>query len=440
MRRDTESDIVDYRPSLRQCSESNYWSDNNICQTPSATNTHLWNISFDKIDQSSEEKDHTISNEQLTAGMDKKQNDGDKKSKKVQINEAANTVQNVNTSHIQSDSQNFAPGSNQSPSLLADTQNNVESKQTDSVNITGQKRQSNQSLPSQNGTEQTSPPPRKRQRKSASSKSDNKNDELSHQQLQAIQNKARDEFQAQIRREGLYSQFNEFDTYNQDHENYHSGFNQLEGLGMDMQYAGGHNDYHGDQNNNSNNRNNNYNNNNSNNRNNNYNNNNSNNQNRNNNNNNSSAGRQNQNGAGGFPGGDPSDDDNDDDGGDKKRNNENGDDQDSDSQSEDSDDNDAVKGITVNTGNANNPINQVDALLKQNEELQKQLKQSNNRISDLMTQLPNNVNNNDNNNNNNNINVANNQSSMNQINVYQELIKQQQLQMSQLMRYAINQI
>ena len=433
MRRDTESDIADYRPSLRQCSESNYWSDNNICQIPSDTNTHLWNISFDKIDQSSEEKDQTISNEQLTAGMDKKQDDENKKSKMVQINEAANTIHNTNNSNNQSVSQNFAPGSNVSPSLLDDSQNKSNSKQTDSVKITGKKRQGIQSLPSQNGTEQPSSPPRKRQRKSALSKKHKTNDELSHQQLQAIQNQARDEFQAQMRQEGLYSQFDEFDTYNQDQDGYHTGFDLSAGMGMDMQYGNGHNDHIGsgnqyqNQDNNYNGRNNN-----------NNNNNNSNNRDNNNNNNNSSAGRQNQSGAGGFPGGDPSDDDNDD-GDDKKdNNNENEDDQDSDSQSEDSDDNNVVKGITVNTGNINNPINQVDTLLKQNEELQKQLKQSNDRINDLMTQLPNNTNNNDNNNNNNNGNIMNNQNSVNQINVYQELLKQQQLQMSQLMRYADN--
>ena len=128
--------------------------------------------------------------------------------------------------------------------------------------------------------------------------------------------------------------------------------------------------------------------------------------------------------SGGGSGGDSSDD------GDEDKNNKNNDDNinnnndNSDSESQDSD---------VETGKniANASSTNLKELQKQNDILKKQLNDSNSRIDDLLNKISNPSSNSNNNNDDNNVSMSPN---VYELQIYKEMIKQQQFQMNQLMR------
>ena len=394
MQRDTASDSAHYKPSLRHIAETDYWSDDNICRKEVNQTYNLWNTPLSKM---AESKDQTIDDAQLTQNTSDQtsQVDNNGKNKKVQFDESQNQIHSQNGR----DNDNFMPGSNISPSLLSDPKPNT--SQTKKTGKSARKRSNIPDSAGQNDDISNISPLQKRQK--LSNQTSNNDNDLSFEELQRIQTEERNKFQAELYRDGFHSQFDDFDAYgdqyfdingnpirmrqhgnNQgNHKNSRSDNNYNQGQ------SGGNNQGRRDRNNGFNN---------------------------NNNNNNRSAA-----GGGGGPGGDSSDDQ--DDNKDNKKDNINQDD--SDSQSEDSDDDNQV---TSSMNNSNSNLAQLAAnkqiadLSNQNTRLQQNLEKSNERIQQLMS------NNSNSNNNNNNANPA------NDILVYQEMIKQQQFQMQQLMR------
>ena len=127
--------------------------------------------------------------------------------------------------------------------------------------------------------------------------------------------------------------------------------------------------------------------------------------------------------AGGGPGGDSSDD-----GDEDKNNKDNINDKSDDSDSE-SQDSDVETGANI-TNKGNTDLQQ---LQKQNDDLKKQLANSNNRIDDLLNQISN-----GNAKNSNDKNKGTVPPNICELNIYKEMIKQQQLQMNKLMRCVTN--
>ena len=412
MSRSTGSDTSEIRPAVNFCLGSNYWSEDDICHSGKREDHQLWS----PIMQSTEEKDHTIDDNALTPKLTN-QNDtsGKKKSRKstVNINEDLNQIRTINTQSSQNGDENFRPGSNRSPSMLADTHFNQNRDQNQSTNITGHKR-------SQFDDAQNAAPSAKKQRISSLSlftqdKVDTdwnyNNDELTYDELQEIQEKARNQFQDEMQAEGI--------TPKQSFQRRHSHNSQF-GKGNIKHRKHGSNDKS-----NQNNQSNQYQQNNS-------------GQNSNNNNNRANTGvdnNSNRNRLNTGGGGDDSGDDSDDEDKNNNNNNNNNDSSkgkkrkkkknDSDSESEDSD-NDIANDITTSGNNKlNNNSNPLQKLQNQNRQLQEQLNNSNKQIEDLMKNI------NNSNSNNSNTSVS---SNMAEINLYKELVKQQQMQLKHLMR------
>ena len=82
MRRDTASDSVHYKPSLRHLAETNYWSDDNICRTEVNQVYNLWNTPLTKMTES---KDQTISDAQLTPSQNNQSSQTDSNGKKLSV-------------------------------------------------------------------------------------------------------------------------------------------------------------------------------------------------------------------------------------------------------------------------------------------------------------------------------------------------------------------
>ena len=137
MIRDNVSDTLEYRYSFSSDLLGNYWSEDNICHC--RADPYLLDGAV-AIMQNSEMKEHSISDEQLTSGMDQSMNTGSKsKAKSVSINEENNQVNVVNRSDQPGIPKQFKPGGQKSPSLLGDQSLN----QNKSGNITGKKRDKN---------------------------------------------------------------------------------------------------------------------------------------------------------------------------------------------------------------------------------------------------------------------------------------------------------
>ena len=417
MHRDTESEPGDYISSIRHFNESNYWSDDNIWYSCGEFPTQLFDSSFLNKTEDSESKAEIITDENLTPGMAKNSNkDNSKKSShSVVIDETQNQVHNL-----------FAPGSRKSPSMLDDNFNPKNKSQDQLANISGHKRSDKESRETDIKDDDSGSPPKKRQRKSKVKSNmdniDNNNPPLTRKQLQDIQNRERENFQAEMEAEGIipadsrqqlstHSSFaDQFDNYDDlyDHEDGGNQFDSLNGFGLsNQQSSSGNNQNSNTHRQQSDNSNRNY-------------------RRSDNNNNNSNRGNQNHGsrrmGAGGGPGDDPNGDGDDDK--DDKHEKKKKDDDDSDSQSEDSE-NSITTGITApNSKDKNNTNDQLAKLQQQNDELKQNLEQSDQRVAELLSQISNPASNG---------NSAPTGSSSADINIYQELIKQQQLQMQQLM-------
>ena len=399
MIRDNNSDTQDYRPSLPDNILANYWSEDDICHSRVEEFQLNWAASImqkDDIKDEAEISGDKLSQEETPASSPKKK-------KSVTIDENNNS--NISISA-------FSFGSNQSPSLLGVENAVITEDQNNENDITGKKRSIDENI------DQT--PPKKRQRmsnlnsnvnsKKRSLNNNNSNvsnlslntntndnvdidintdtqNQMSYEQLQSIQNEAQIAFQNQMIEEGIVP-----------HGDFMSSFQRSFGLNQ-----------HANQGSKSQKRNSNQNNNNANNR----------NTRTNRRNNRSNSARQSgRNVAGAGGGGDSSDDGDDED--DRKYNDDSNINRIDHSESEvDSDDSDAnaAKGITISP-----PSQDLQNLHSQNDTLNRQLNDSNKKIAELMGALPSS----NNNNSDSNAGV--------QMQVFQQMLKQHQLQMQHLMR------
>ena len=394
---DANSDTLEYRPSFRTFIESNYWSDDNCCMSKSDHNTINWS----PLDNhSAEEKNDIMADAEQTLGKDDMKNDpniNNKNSKSVHFDNSINIIND----------NNFAPGSNISPSLLNDDISNQNNSNDNNTQLSGKKRTVYKSKQKQNN-ENYSPPSAKRMR--FSNRNDNVDvdvsnnmmdngsgqDNLTYDQLQDIQNSEREKFQAELQAAGLQGhvenpyQFQPQQNYVQQHgtnDNTNDNNNNQSNKRNSTQQSSNRNT--GDKRSS-----------------------------------NSRRRDRRRTSAGGGPGGDSSDDGDEDKNNKDNNDNDNDNNVDSDSESQDSD---------VETGkNITNKVDtNVEQLQKQNENLKKQLADSNNRIDDLLNQIT------SANSNSKNGNVANKGTvppNICELNIYKEMIKQQQLQMTKLMR------
>ena len=393
---DADSDTLDYRPSFRTIVESNYWSDDNYCISKSKPNINTW-PALD--DHSIEEKNDIMADSGSTLGNDEIKNDSKENSKAVHFDDSMNL--NIDTDNNNNSNSNFAPGSNISPSLLND--NNFNAKNTQ---ISGKKRSDNKHVQS---NENNAPPLAKRMRFSQLSlrtQEMNANDDLSFQDdltyedLQHIQNSEREKFQKEMQAAGLDGQIeNPYGFQSQQNHAQQHGKGNNQNKNKHQQNDQNSSKQQNNQNNTREKR--------------------------------SSKSKRSSRrtiSSGGGPGGDSSDD------GDDDKNNRNNDDNiinnddNSDSESQDSDV-EAGKNIT-NASSMN-----LKDLQKQNDILKKQLNDSNNRIDDLLNKISNPESSSNNNNDNNNVSMSPN---VCELQIYKEMIKQQQFQMNQLMRCVLN--
>ena len=301
---------------------------------------------------------------------------------------------------------NFAPGSNISPSLLNDNignQNNFNDKNT---RISGKKRSD-----SKQTNENDAPPSAKRMRFSHLSlhtQEMNENDELSFQNdltyedLQNIQDREREKFQKEIQAAGLEGHVeNPYGFQSQQiHAHQHGkGNNQNKNKNKHQQNDQNNSKQRNNQKNTGEKR--------------------------------SLISRRSSRrttGSGGGPGGDSSDD------GDEDKNNKDNNDninENNDNSDSESQDSDVEAGKNITNASSMN----LKDLQKQNDILKKQLNDSNNRIDDLLNKISNPESSSNNNNDNNNVSMSPN---VCELQIYKEMIKQQQFQMNQLMRCVLN--
>ena len=188
MIRDNISDTTDYKPSYRHLIETEYWSDENICRTQVNLSHNLWNTPLTtNSNNMSDQKDHTIDDTQLTPKNNKKPKSKDKGKKlNVHFDDTQNhsSTQN-NSGSDQQVVQNFAPGSNSSPSLLQDGHPPRNISTTNSKSSSRQKRSQIPAPIGQNDDLSTlSPLPKRRKLSNLNSNNNNAND-LSYDELQA---------------------------------------------------------------------------------------------------------------------------------------------------------------------------------------------------------------------------------------------------------------
>ena len=166
MHRDTASDCADYKPKLRHLSDTNYWSDENICREEINSTQYLWQTPLTQMESNTESKNDTITDEQLTPGIDlnnssnninnnNNNNNNKIKNRSVRFADSQNQIQSM-------DNSNFMPGSNQSPSILSDTHHQSANSNIHSVKITGNKRSLNRNKQNDDTTVVT--PAKKRKR------------------------------------------------------------------------------------------------------------------------------------------------------------------------------------------------------------------------------------------------------------------------------------
>ena len=157
--------------------------------------------------QDHEDKNDLISSSQLMSGMDQQAVD---KQKSVRINVDENQMRIISPQNKDDNNQQIGIGMNNSSSLLSDDISQL-SNQNNSANITGKKRSK---ISLQHNDESTfKSPSRKRQRNS--NRNDNtsdmgsaqvNSDHLSHEQLQQIQTEEQIAFQSQMIEEGIIPQ------------------------------------------------------------------------------------------------------------------------------------------------------------------------------------------------------------------------------------------
>ena len=213
MQRDTASDTTHDKPSLRHIAETDYWSDENICRTQFDQTNNLWQASLTTNTKMTESKDHTIDDAQLTRNQDNQDQhiNDDGKNKNVHFDESRNqTFSDNRHKKKQINNNNFAPGSNISPSLLTDTQSHSNSSQTIKKGKSGRKRSQVPASAGQNDDISNISPLQKRQKFSKTYSNNNNNNrnsnnDLSFDELQAIQNEERNQFQAELYRDGCHT-------------------------------------------------------------------------------------------------------------------------------------------------------------------------------------------------------------------------------------------